>query len=171
MSRRKGSLVKQDALMFRRYFKEMLDRYGIDSMYFQVNEETKKYNETGEFSCEYLKPEPCQVIFDEVPKISTLKKLGWSTESSQNQPIIHVDFDLPGLQFGACFSIEDPLRPGKGRLFRVTKLSVGIIYPMCVTCQVVAVLGDEPEKTLKPEKSTEINNSKGLNIIRPDEFD
>ena len=171
MSSRRRSLVKSDALMHRHYFKEMLKLYGIDGMYFQVKEDTINYNETGELSAEYLEPIPCQMIFDQVPKVSTLKKLGWTTELDQSQPLIHVDFDLKGLQIGACFNIEDPLRPGKGRLFRVTKLSVGIIYPMCVTCQIVAILGDKPEKTLQPEKALSINEELGRKIIRPAEYD
>ena len=171
MSSRRRSLVKSDALMHRRYFQEMLKLYGIDGMYFQVKEESKSYNEVGELSAEYLEPVPCQMIFDQVPKVSTLKKLGWTTELDQSQPLIHVDYDLEGLQVGACFNIADPLRPGRGRLFRVTKLSVGIIYPMCVTCQLVAIVGDKPEKSLQPEKAVEINENLGRKIIRPEDYD
>lgn len=171
MSRRKNSLIKSDALMFRKYFDEMLRKYGIDGMYFQVDESTVSYNEIGEMSSEYLEPVPCQMIFDQVPTVSTLKKLGWVTELDKSQPIIHVSYDLPGLQKGACFNIEDPLRPSKGRLFRVTKLSMGIIYPMCVTCQIVAVLGDKPEKTLQPEKAIKINNELGRKVVRPQNYD
>ena len=171
MSRRKNSLIKQDALMFRSYFKEMLRKYGIDGMYFQVDEATKSYNESGELSCKHLDPIPCQMIFDQVPTVGTLKKLGWVNELDKSQPLIHIDFDTPGIQPGACFNIEDPLRPGKGSLFRVTKSSVGIIYPMCVTCQIVAVLGDIPEKTLQPEKAIKINNDLGRRVIRPENFD
>lgn len=171
MSKRRRSLVKSDALMFRHYFKEMLDLYGIDGMYYEVIEETKKYNEAGEFSAYYKDPIPCQVIFDQVPKISTLKKLGWTTENDESQPIVHVDYDLPGIQKGACFSIEDPLRLGKGRLFRISKLSLGIIYPMCVTCQLVAVLGDIPENTLQPDTAVKRNKDLGRTIVRPDNYD
>ena len=171
MSRRKDSLVKKDALMFRRYFREMLRRYGIDCSYFEPVEGTVKYNVNGELSAEYKNPIGAQIIFDQVPKVSTLKKLGWNTASDDSQPIIHVDFDLPGIQIGSLFSIEDPLRPGRGNLFRVTKMSVGIIYPMCVTAQVVAVLGEQVENTLQPETAVERNESLGRNIIRPRDFD
>lgn len=171
MSRRTASLVKRDALIHRKYFQEMLRLYGIDGMYFQVDDNTKKYNVNGEFSATYLDPIPCQMIFDQVPRISTLKKLGWVSELDETQPIIHVDYDLPNLQVGACFSIEDPLRPGKGRLFRVTKLSLGIIYPANVTCQIVAVMGDTPENTLQPDTAVQRNKEKAKNIIRPNGFD
>ena len=171
MSRRPRSLVKSDALMHRRYFQEMLKLYGIDAMYFEVKEETKTYNEAGEFSAYYKDPIPCQVIFDQVPKVSTLKKLGWTTEKDENQPIVHVDYELPGIQIGACFSIEDPLRPGKGRLFRISKMSLGIIYPSYITCQLVAVLGDIPENTLQPNTANRRNKGLDRKITRPEGFD
>ena len=149
----------------------MLRKYGIDCSYFEVKEGTVKYNVNGELSAEYKNPIGTQVLFDQVPKVATLKKLGWNTSTDESQPLIHVDFDLPGLQVGCLFSIEDPLRPGKGRLFRVTRMSVGIIYPMCVTAQVVAVLGDQIENTLQPETAIGRNESLGRTIIRPENFD
>lgn len=171
MSRRKESLVKSDSLIMRRYFQEALRLYGIDANYYSLKDPTKNYNVNGEFSAEYNEPIATQVIFDQVPTVSTLKKLGWVTENDKTQPILHVDFDLPEIQVGCLFTIEDPLRPGKGRLFRITKLNVGIIYPMCVTAQVVAVLGDEPEKTLQPDKAVEINKANNKVIVRPENFD
>lgn len=171
MSRRRESLVKADALRFRRYFKEVLKLYGIDGMYYQVKEGTAGFNSQGEFSALYEQPVPCQMLFDQVPKISTLKKLGWTSELDQNQPIIYVDFDLPGICMGALFSIEDPLRPGKGRLFRVTKLQVDLVYPSSVACQIVAVLGDSPENTLQPNTAIERNRQKGMEVTRPDNYD
>lgn len=171
MSRRSNSLIKRDALMYRKYFKEMLSRYGIDCSYFSVKKDSIKYNVNGEFSGEYDDPTGTQVIFDQVPKISTLKKLGWNVSTDEVQPLVHVDYDLPGLQVGCLFSIEDPLRPGKGRLFRVTRMSVGIIYPMCVTAQLVAVLGDLVENTLQPETAIERNESLGRTITRPEGWD
>ena len=171
MSRRSNSLIKRDALMFRKYFQEMLRKYGIDCSYFAVKEGTAEYNVNGEFSAEYENPMGTQVLFDQVPKISTLKKLGWNTATDDSQPLVHVDYDLPNLQVGCLFSIEDPLRPGKGKLFRITKMSIGIIYPMCVTAQVVAVLGDQVENTLQPETAIARNESLGRNIIRPMNYD
>lgn len=165
---RKRSLVKNDALAFQKhYFKEILQLYGVDSMYYEVIDETVKHTVNGEFSCEYKDPIPTQLLFDQVPKVSTLKKLGWATELDQSQSLVHLNFDLPNVRVGAALSIEDPLRPGKGRLFRITKMSMGIIYPMCVTAQIVPVLGDTPEKTLQPEKAEEINKEKGWTVTRP----
>lgn len=171
MSRRVRSLVKQDALIHRRYFKEMLQLYGIDAMYYPVKPGTARYNEAGEFSAHYLDPIPCQLIFDQVPKVSTLKKLGWVTELDKQQPLVHLEYDLPEIQVGCLISIEDPLRPGKGRLFRITKISVNIIYPANVTCQLVAVLGDTPENTLQPDTAVRRNNEMGRNITRPEGYD
>ena len=171
MSRRKESLVKADSLIMRKYFQEALRLYGIDCNYYSIKEGTKSQNVNGEFSAEYNDPIPSQLIFDQVPTVTTLKKLGWVTEADKSAPLIHVNFDLPNIEVGCLFTIEDPLRPGKGRLFRITKLSVGIIYPMCVTAQVVAVLGDEPEKTLQPDRAVEINKENNKVIVRPEAYD
>lgn len=167
MSKRRLSLVKQDALNMRRYFNEMLKRWGIDAMYYEVVENTKRYNETGEFSAVYKDPIPCQLIFDQVPKIATLKKLGWTTEIDESQPLVHISYDIPGIQVGACFSIADPINPSRGRLFRVSRMSMGIIYPSSITCQLVSVVGDMPENTLQPDTAIERNNENGRKIVRP----
>ena len=171
MGKRTDTLARSDALIHRKYFQEMLDLYGIASMYFQVRKETAHYNEAGEFSAFYHDPIFCRILFDQVPKISTLKKLGWTSELDSTQPLVHVDYDLPELQVGACFAVEDPMRPGKSRLFRITKMSMGIIYPASVTCQLVAVLGDIPENTLQPDTAVKRNKDMGKTITRPEGYD
>lgn len=171
MANRRGSLIKNDALIHRRYFKEVLRLMGIDGMYYQIKPGTSHYNESGEFSALYEKPIPCQFIFDQVPTVSTLKKLGWITELDREFPLVHVDYDLPDLQKGTLFLVEDPLREGKGRLFRVNKIQLGILYPVCATCQVAPVVGDVPENTLQPDNSINRNNSRGMKVTRPEEGD
>ena len=59
-------------------------------------------------------------------------------------------FDLPGIEEGCLFKIKDPLKKEDGRFFRITKMSVSVLYPAMLTCQIVAVLGTEPEETVKP---------------------
>lgn len=146
-----GLLLQNDLEIQRYYFNEALDYYGIDADYYQVKEETQKFTSAGELSSKYYDPVRVKLIYDQVPKINTLKKLGWVPELNQDsQPIIHIPFDTPGIQVGALFRIEDPLRPGTGKIFRTTKLTTGIIYPVAATLQIVAVLGDSPEETTAP---------------------
>jgi len=146
-----GLLLQNDLEIQRYYFNEALEYYGIDADYYQVKEPTTEFTSAGELSSYFYDPVPMRVIFDQVPKVNTLKKLGWVTELNQDsQPIIHVPFDTPGIQVGALFRIADPLRPGSGRLFRATKMTTGIIYPVAATLQIVAVVGDSPEETVTP---------------------
>lgn len=143
------SIIQNDAKIFRKYANEALDAYGIPSAYFQLKP-GKTYKSAGELSGCYYDPIRTKIIFDQVPSLRTLKKIGWVTEFDTQQPIVHVKYDLPGLEVGCLFNVKDPFSKTKGRLFRITKMSAGILYPALITCQIVAVLGDEPEETVNP---------------------
>ena len=142
-------IIQNDATVLRYYLNEMLDMYGIAAKYYQLKPGCH-FTVAGELSANYFDPIDTRVMFDQVPKVSTLKRLGWVTELDQAASLIHIPFDTPGICVGAVFSIRDPLAPDSGKLFRVSKLQTGIIYPICVTCQIVPVVGTEPEETLKP---------------------
>lgn len=146
-----GILYQNDLEIQRYYFNEAIEYYGIDADYYQVKTHSQEFNSTGEMSSKYYDPVPIKLIYDQVPKINTLKKLGWVTELSQDsQPLIHIPFDTPGIQVGALFKIEDPLKPGSGRMFRATKMTTGVIYPSAVTLQIVAIVGNYIEETVQP---------------------
>lgn len=163
------SLINQDAEIFREYFEECLELWGIPALYFQCKDENipmdKQFTVLGEMSKHYYAPLEKHVIFEATPKVQTLRKLGWVTELDKEQPIVHVEYNLPGLTRGAVFKIKDPMSLTDGRLFRVTKMSLGILYPASIACQIVAVLGKEPEETLHPydgPKSIFLNKKEGL---------
>lgn len=156
------SLLQNDLEIFRYYFEEALDLYGIAARYYQLKPNCH-FTVAGELSANYFDPIKCRILFDQVPKVSTLKKLGWVTELDQAASLIHVAFDLPGLAFGSLFEIKDPLAPDRGRLFRVTKMQTSILYPASVTCQIVPVLGTDIEETVEPyegKKSIFLDTSK-----------
>lgn len=148
------SIIQNDAKIFRYYADEALDMYGIVSQYYQCKP-GKSFTTLGELKSCYYDPIRTKVIFDQAPQVRTLKKLGWVTELDSQQPIIHVKYDLPGLEVGCLFNIKDPLAVSSGRMFRVTKMSVGILYPATVTCQVVAIVGDSVEETTNPYNGPE----------------
>lgn len=142
-------ILQNDLIILRQQFQEVLDMYGIDALYYQVKP-NHHYTVAGEISANYFDPVPCKILFDAVPKVSTLKKLGWVTELDPGASIINVAFDTPGIAFDALYEIKDPLQPDGGRMFRVTKLQTGILYPVNIACQVVPVVGTNPEQTVKP---------------------
>ena len=143
------SIIQDDAKIFKYYAKEALEMYGIDANYYQCKP-GRTFTTLGELKSCYYSPISAKVIFDQAPTVRTLKKLGWVTEADSTQPIIHVDFDLPGIEVGCLFNIKDPLRRDSGRMFRITKMSAGILYPATLTCQIVAIVGDDIEETTDP---------------------
>ena len=161
------SILQNDLTALRYYMEEMLDMYGVPAKYYQIKP-GHKFTVAGEISAHYFNPTNCKVLFDQVPKISTLRKLGWLTELDQAASLIHIAFDTAGIAFGALYEIKDPLTPDSGRLFRVTKMQTGIIFPAFITCQIVPVVGTAPEETVQPydgDKSIFLNNTKKLGDI------
>ena len=151
-----NTILQSDLQAYRFYFNEALEMYGIQARYYQIKP-GHTYTPAGELSANYYDPTLTNVIFDQVPKVSTLKKLGWVTELDQDQTsLIHIAFDTPGIQVGCLFEIKDPLTPSTGRFFRVTKLRTGIIYPVAVTCQIVPILGNTPEDTTNPNNTANL---------------
>lgn len=148
------SIIQDDARIFKFYAKEALEMYGIPSEYYQCKP-GRTFTTLGELKACYYDPVRTKVIFDQAPQVRTLKKLGWVTELDAQQPIVHVMFDLPGLEVGCLFNIKDPLTIDSGRMFRITKMSTGILYPATVTCQIVAIMGDEIEETTNPYDGSE----------------
>ena len=62
--------------------------------------------------------------------------------------MIHVPYDLPGLQVGALFNVPSGLDNTEGRLFRVIGLQNIMIYPASITCEIAPEYLDSEEQTL-----------------------
>ena len=75
-----------------------------------------------------------------------------------------MDYDLPGLQQGALFIIPSGLDDGKGRLFRVVKLTTSIVYPASVACEIVP----EYEDTMDPGFTNDYTKS-DFNLINEED--
>lgn len=145
-----NSLITNDLEIQRYYFDEACDFYGIPARYFQVKP-GMHWTVAGEMSSNFFDPIKTRPIFDEAPKVSTLKKLGWVPELNEEvPPLAHLSFTLPGLQVGCLLEVKDPLAVDKGRMFRITKMKTGIIYPASVTCQIVPIVGSDTEATVTP---------------------
>lgn len=134
--RKYGQLLNQDIKIFRQYFKEMTKLIGITVIY-RAAKPDKHYTTYSEIESNYFDPIAVGVIFDEHPTQQTLKKMGWVSELQESASIIHVPYDLPRLQQGALFIIPSGIDEAKGRVFRVSKLTNGIIYPATMTCEIV----------------------------------
>ena len=131
-----GLLLNKDIKLHRTYFKEMVKLLGIKVVY-RAPKPGKSYTNFTEIQSNYESPIVVGCIFEEHPTQKTMKKLGWDSELQTEESLIHVAYDTPGIQNGALFIIPSGLDYTKGRLFRVTELRVGIVYPASVTCRIV----------------------------------
>lgn len=131
-----GILINSNIKLHRTWFKEMTKLIGINVIY-RAPKPNKHYTNYAEVEANYEKPQLVGCIFDEHPEQQTLKKLGWASELTESAPIIHVPYDLEGLQQGALFIVPSGLDNASGRLFRVIKLSNRMVYPASITCQIV----------------------------------
>lgn len=157
-----GILLTPDAKLQRNYFKEMCKLIGINCIYRAVKP-GKKYTTYAELDTNFEKPQLIGCIFDEHPTQQTLKKIGWVSELQENSSIIHIAYDTPGLQQGCLFTLPSGLDDGKGRLFRLVKISTIMVYPASIACELVP----EYENTYT-ESLNDFKNS-SFNLLNPEE--
>lgn len=157
-----GLLINPDAKLHRKYFNEFVKLQGIYVLY-RSPKEDKHYTTYNEIQSNYNEPILIGCIFDEHPTQKTLRKMGWAAELQENASIIHVPYDLQGLQQGALFIIPSGLDDGKGRLFRVVSLSNSIVYPASITCEIV------PEYYDSFSEDSDIHSHDGINLLNEEE--
>lgn len=157
-----GILLTPDAKLQRNYFKEMCKLIGINCIYRAVKP-GKKYTTYAELDTNFEKPQLIGCIFDEHPTQQTLKKIGWVSELQENSSIIHVAYDTPGLQQGCLFTLPSGLDDGKGRLFRLIKISTIMVYPASIACELV------PEYENTYVESLNNFEDSSFNLLNPEE--
>ena len=174
-----GFLLTPAIKLHRRWFIEMSKLIGIRVEYrFPKNpilddngNETCKNNygvnwtTYAEIDSKYSCPQNIYCIFDQHPDQQTLKKVGWMSELQENASIIHVQYDLMKLQYGCLFKLPGGLDNSKGRVFRVVKITNGIIYPASLMCEVVPEYYD----IYVPDQNTHQNNS-NMDVLNNEEY-
>ena len=159
-------LSKQNISLQRTYFKEMCRLLGLNVLH-RAPREGKTYNGYGELDTFYYEPVMTTCIYDEHPSQKSMKKLGWNAELQDNPIVIHVPYDLKGLQAGSLFIIPSGLDNAEPRKFRVIQLSNIAIYPASIACE----LGLEWETD---QPNSEVNDFKKSNftvLLDPPESD
>jgi hypothetical protein len=142
-----GLLLNKDIKLHRAYFKQMVKLLGINCQY-RFPLEGKTYNLQGDLEAHYSKPMTVGVIFQDHPDQKTLKKMGWVAELQEGSSIIHVPYDLQGLEVGALFEVPSGLDNAKPRLFRVISMQNIMVYPASIACEIALEYIDTDEKTL-----------------------
>ena len=158
-----GLLLNGDIKLQRMYFEEMCKLIGINVIY-RSPKKDKHYTTYAEIKSNYNDPELIGCIFDEHPTQQTLKKMGWVSELQENSSIIHISYDTPNIQQGALFLIPSGLDDGKGRLFRLVKLSNIMVYPASIACEIVP----EYENTYEESQNNFDNSS--FNLLREEDY-
>lgn len=158
-----GLLLNPNNIKLQRfYFKQMVKLIGIIVLFRPLIDKSKQYNGVGELDAYYLPPERVGCIFEEHPTEKTMKKCGWIAELNTEASVIHVPYDLKGLERGSLFIIPSALDNAKGRLFKVIELSTIAVYPASVACKIGPVWESEYNET-------ELNfKSNNFSLLRED---
>jgi hypothetical protein len=152
-----GLLINKDIKLHRFYFKEMVKLLGINCQY-RAPMANKHFNKLGDLETDYFPAETVGCIFQEHPDQKTLKKMGWVAELQESSSIIHVPYDLKGLEVGALFEIPSGLDHAPPRLFRVISMQNIMIYPASIACEIAPEYKSSDEKvTIKDFSKTNFN--------------
>lgn len=149
-----GLLInKQDILLHRTWFKQMVKLIGKNLLYRAPRENAKQYDTWGELDAKYYEPVVVGCIFQEHPTQKTARKLGWNAELSESSILIVVPYDLEKLQVGALFIVPPGTDKGPARVFKVIRMQVTAVYPSEITCELGPVLSNEFEPSLSKDYS------------------
>lgn len=143
-----GILINgNDIKLHRMWFKQCVALHGINCKY-RAPLDNKEYDVHGDLQSSYAPEIIVGCLFEEHPNQKSLKKAGWVAELQEGSSMIHVPYDLPGLQVGALFEVPSGLDNGKGRLFRVIGMSNIMIYPASIACEIALEYKSNDEQRL-----------------------
>lgn len=155
-----GLLINKDIKLHRAWFKQMTALHGVNCKY-RAPLANKEYDAYADLQTGYAPEQVVGCLFDEYPDQKSLKKAGWVAELQENSSIIHVPYDLPGLQAGALFEIPSGIDDSPGRVFRVISLSNIMIYPASIACEVAL----EYESNDEPRLATEAHETEDMPLL------
>lgn len=135
-----GELFKSDAEIYRKFFKEQARLLGVHVQYlYPIDLDFDLHGQENPRG--YSEPIEMDIIFDQSPKLKTLKKLGWVSESKDDKPyIVQLPYDSPNLQKGCLVVLPSPLPLSPSRVFKITDITVDQILPDSWYCKVAPKL-------------------------------
>lgn len=127
----------------RKRYDEALQMMGIPAKYqYPLMPGTNVQGETVVDS--YSDPEDIFIFFEGNPKVTTLKRLGWVVDNSDQLPLlIHCSFNLKNLQKDCIFTFSGKFTELKERVFRVTDISYDLEAPDHVVAKIIPVYDTE----------------------------
>ena len=152
-----GELFKNDAEIYRHFFKEQAKLLGIKVQY-QYPIDMKYTNSGQEDPIGYSEPEDMDIIFSQSPKLSTLKKLGWVSQDPADKPyLVQLPYDAKNLQKGCLLKLPTPDPLTSTNLFKITEITVDQILPDSWYCKIAPKF--EKQNALKKEDYKTQTNS------------
>lgn len=151
-----GLLTRNDSTIFRSYFKEMAKLIGINVIYqYPIDMTFTIYAE--EDPKGYSQEIPMDIVFEENPKITTLRKYGWVSQIPEDKPYMAtLPFDAPQLCKGCRISMVPPQPLAQKRVFVVTDIQAGLEFPDSWVCKLAPVFFNKTDK--KSEGYKDKNN-------------
>ncbi len=148
-----GLLTQKDATIFRKYFKEMAKLRGIPVIYqYPIDMEFSLYAE--EDPKGFSEPIFMDIIFEENPKIATLRRYGWVSEVPEDKPYIaQLPYDAKNLCKGCRVTIPSPFPTTPGRVFVITEITGNLEFPDNWVCKLAPVFHNKPQKPVDYENT------------------
>lgn len=140
-----GRLTQPDATMFRHYFQEMARLRGIDVFYqFPINMNLTIHAE--ERPDAFSEKIPISIIFEQNPKVTTLRRYGWTTALNEDKPFIcSLAYDVPNLSKGCRITIPSPSPIASENIFVITDIKMNLDFPDCYVCKLAPVYEDRKD--------------------------
>lgn len=139
-----GSLYRKDLHKYKNYFDESAKLLGVDVQYRYIIKR-KKETATGEsVYSELSEPIKQSVIIEAgLPKVESLKQLGWFVDTTEEQLLVDFSVNTPNLQAGCRFTLESNENEEQIKEYSIIKLSNEELYPTCIKCLCISVLENE----------------------------
>ena len=154
-----GLLINSDAEILRRFFSEAAKLKGIQVKYqYPIDMTFSKYAE--EDPRGYSEFKEIDIIFEENPNMKTLKRYGWTTETTDDLPFLgYFAYNTYKLAKGCRIEIPSPFPEQEGRLFVVTEIRSALEYPEAWACKLAPVFHKKPDPQIIENKISKNNDN------------
>lgn len=144
-----GELIRQDATLYRKLFKEQARLLGVHIQYkYPIDMEYTVHSQ--EDPKGYSEPIEMDIIFSESPKLTTLRKLGWVSEDPKDKPYLaQLPWDALNLRKGCLVILPVPIPSAESRVFKITDIQMDQIMPDSWYCKLAPKM--EKMNTLTPK--------------------
>lgn len=151
-----GLLTKDDSTLYRGFFNEVAHLLGVTAQYYYIKDRSFTIN--AEMVPEaYSEPIELDIIYEEHPKVSTLRRLGWVSELPDDKPIVaRLPYRTPNLEKGCRLDLPhiDNLAKYGTNSFKVTDLASIDEYPDCWVVKLAPIF-ETSNDHINPDSSSQ----------------